>query len=180
MIRPPFITGRLFRVRICSYVRRAGARGGRIQVCPARFLNSEIPIAIAIAEPAAFAGGARRASRSVGHLSINQTSLHGRPFALLQFLAHIFANFMCSFCLLGQIPILSRSHECAQNGYTLEASHTLLNLLTWEIINMPPTEARAKKYFIAVPSRPSRKKVRYVVRSISVPLLKLEKDYLAK
>ena len=30
-------------------------------------------------------------------------------------------NFMCSFCLLGQIPILSRSHECAQNWYTLEA-----------------------------------------------------------
>ena len=45
---------------------------------------------------------------------------------------------------------------------------------------MPPTEARAKKHFIAVPSRPSRKKVRYVVRGIRVPLLKLEKGYLAK
>ena len=45
---------------------------------------------------------------------------------------------------------------------------------------MPPTEARAKKYFIAVPSRPSRKKVRFVVRGIRVPLLKLEKGYLAK
>ena len=62
----------------------------------------------------------------------------------------------------------------------LHSSHTLLDLLTWEIINMPPTEARAKKYFIAVPSRPSRKKVRYVVRGISVPLLKLEEGYLAK